>query len=250
MSSPNRENPIENPAKGARINDARLDALLDAFFDKELSPEDSGDLFKGLRADKAKAREFADTRRFVEELRRPVAAPDQTRGILDAVHAKRPWLRDRDVWGVRIGRLGLVAALLMVLGGVLLQRNATPDAPVWNTGPAPLTDLVRSSGEATQRTRDSATAALATFRADSQAMFTAAQPSLVAYSPAKPEIPSVPELATRLSVSCKPGEEGEPRHAVFRFVGAAGDDREIIIRAIGPGDTYEYASTVVTFRPR
>lgn len=249
MSRPRPDSPEGAPAP--RIDDARLDTLLNAFFDKELGVDESGDLFKGLRGDRAKAREFADTRRFVEELRCPVDAPDQTRSILDAVHARRPWLRDREVWGVRFGRLGLVAALLMMLGGVLLQRNATPDAPVWNAGPAPLTEFVRSSGEATQRTRENATAAFATFRADSS-MFSPTPAQFATVASLKPAMPSVPDLAARYSVSFKP-EDGECTRNAYRYVATAvgtTGDREIVIHAVGADDRFEYASTVVTFRPR
>lgn len=250
MSQPigSNPNPADGPAGGkGRIDDARLDALLDAFFDKELSVDDSSDLFKGLRTSPKKAREFASTRRFVEELRRPVDAPDLTRDILAKVHAKRPWLRDRDVWGVRLGRLGLVAMLLLVLGGVLLQRRATPDAPVWNAGPAPLTDLVRSSGEATQRTRENAQAALATLRVDGPLFGVGAQPiaTAVAY---KPSMPDVREYLERYEISTKPSDLA---CAGFRASSSRSPDRDVLILRIGaePGQ-YEVSSTVVTFRPR
>lgn len=250
MSQPigSNGNSPEGPAGGAgRIDDARLDALLHAFFDKELDVEDSSDLFKGLRKSPRKAREFAETRRFVEELRRPVDAPDMTRDILAQVHAKRPWLRDRDVWGVRLGRLGLVAMLLLVLGGVLLQRRATPDAPVWNAGAAPLTELVRSSGEATQRTRENAQAALATFRVDGPIFGVSAQPAatVVGY---KPSMPDVRDLLDRYEISLKPADT---ICAGFRASSSRASDRDVLLLRFGaePGQ-YEVSSTVVTFRPR
>lgn len=250
MSQPlgSNANPTDGRGGGrGRIDDARLDALLDAFFDKQLSVDDSSDLFKGLRTSPKKAREFAATRRFVEDLRRPVDSPDMTRDILAKVHAGRPWLRDRDVWGVRLGRIGLVAMLLLVLGGVLLQRRATPDAPVWNAGPAPLTELVRSSGEATQRTRENARAALATLRVDGPLFGVVSQPiaSVVAY---KPAMPDVREYLTRFEISPKPSDLA---CAGFRASSSRSSDRDVLILRIGaePGQ-HEVSSTLVTFRPR
>jgi len=250
----NNENPVDGPApSGAKraLDDARLDALLNAFFDKELGADESGDLFKGLRKSPKKAREFAATRRMVEDLRAPVHAPDLTRDILAAVHQRRPWLRDRDVWGVRLGRLGLVAALLLVLGGVLLQRRATPDAPVWNAGPAPLTELVRSSSEATQRTRHDAQAAIASIRADASLFGVAPRRAATVVS-FKPSLPELAQVGDRYSVSRKPDET---RCAGFRS--ARSTDRDVLLlRLSAPGAVGaangqgEYASTVVTFRPR
>lgn len=235
-----------NPAP-RRIDDARLDALLNAFFDKELSAEDSGDLFKGLRANPAKAREFAATRRAVEDLRRPVAAPDLTNAILDAVHAKRPWLRDRDVWGVRIGRLGLVAALLLVLGGVLLQRRATPDAPVWNAGPAPLTEFVRISGEATLRTRESAEAAIASLNAPRAFAFASGDEPVVFQARSMPDLASG---AAQYRVSFKPDAAWHARTIEVRVRSVDAERGGIVTLNLTDPAASPMESTVVTFRPR
>jgi hypothetical protein len=241
-------NPSGRPPR--RGDEARLDALIDAFFDKDLDADRSGSLFKGLRADPAKAREFAATRRFVEELRAPVDGPDLTANILGSVHTQRPWLRDRQVWGVRLGRLGLVAMLLLVLGGVLLQRRATPDAPVWNAGPAPLTDLVRSSGEATQRTRENAQAALTNFRVDSS-IFGVAQPSAATTASFKPVMPDLPHASATYLVSFKPVEERCTRRDRASDSRSGRFDRDVVIlRLDGVESGREVGATLISFPQR
>jgi hypothetical protein len=248
VSEPVGNNPSGQPPR--RADEARLDALIDAFFDKDLDADRSGSLFKGLRADSAKAREFAATRRFVEELRVPVDSPDLTANILGSVHAQRPWLRDRDVWGVRLGRLGLVATLLLVLGGVLLQRRATPDAPVWNAGPAPLTDLVRSSGEATQRTRENAQAALTNFRVDSS-IFGVARQGEVSTASYKPVMPDLARANTTYLVSFKPVEESCTRRVRFSDSRGGGLDRDVVIlRLDGLEPGREVGATLISFPQR
>ncbi len=245
MTDARGNNPAGQPGK--RADDAHLDALIDAFFDKDLGAEQSGSLFKGLRSNPRKAREFAETRRFVEELRVPVDGPDLTADILGSVHAQRPWLRDRDVWGVRLGRLGLVAMLLLVLGGVLLQRRATPDAAVWNAGPAPLTELVRSSGEATSRTRENAQAALTNFRVDST-VFGVAQQSAASTASYKPTMPDLPQASAAYTVSFKPVEERCSGR--FRASGSRGDRDVVILRLNGLQADTEVGATLIAFPPR
>lgn len=253
----NQNGTPDGPARGAQSDEARLDALLDAFFDKELSVDDSSSLFKGLRTSPKKAREFAATRRALEGLKDLDPAPDLADQILSAVDRQRPWLRDRDVWGVRIGRAGLVAALLLALGGTLMHRRATPDAQIWNPAPAPVTDLVRSSGEATSLTRESAQAAMISLRNEA----TRFAPSRSAQSVAglasfKPGVPDPEACADLYAVSFKPVDAGQSSRrtrgmAATGFGVASRSEGDLIILRLVPGDEPgEGGSTVVTFRPR
>lgn len=238
-------------------DDARLDALLDAFFDKELSIDDSAMLFKGLRSSPKKAREFGATRRALEGLKDVDPAPDLADEILSAVDRQRPWLRDRDVWGVRLGRAGLVAALLLALGGTLMHRRATPDAQIWNPAPAPVTDLVRSSGEATSLTRENAQAAMVSLRNEATRFVPSrsmqATAGLAAFKPGVPD----PEAGGEVyAVSFKPTDAGSPSRrsrgmAATGFGVASRSEGDLIILRLVPGDEPgEGGSTVVTFRPR
>lgn len=258
IPGPNPGATPDGPARGERFDDARLDALLDAFFDKELTVDESSSLFKGLRTNPAKAREFAATRQALESLRTPEPAPDLADEILSKVHAQRPWLRDRDVWGVRIGRAGLVAALLLALGGVLYQRSLTPDAAIWNPAPAPVTDLVRTSGEATSLTRESAQAAMVSLRTEAvrfvpQRIETQPQAAgLASFKPGASDPAASADQAT-FAVSRKPCGEGDRERRV-RFYAAGASQRpegDWILLRLTPGDEPgEGGSTLVTFRPR
>lgn len=259
MSAPGPANPgatPDGPARGERFDDARLDALLDAFFDKELGVDDSSALFKGLRTNPTKAREFASTRRALESLRDLEPAPDLADEILSKVHAHRPWLRDRDVWGVRVGRAGLAAALLLALGGTLYHRSQTPDAPIWNPAPAPVTELVRSGGHATSHTRESAHAAMVTLRAEAS-RFTprrADTPVVASFVALKPGVDDS-AVAEDLSFSYSPkpcdGASRERRYRVYATGSAQRTEGDWIFLRLSPGDdAVEGGSTLVTFRPR
>ena len=133
IPGPNPGATPDGPARGERFDDARLDALLDAFFDKELPVDESSSLFKGLRTNPAKAREFAATRQALSAPHSR-ARPDLADEILSKVHAQRPWLRDRDVWGVRIGAPGSLRVAAGPRRGAL-PRSLTPDAAIWNPAP-------------------------------------------------------------------------------------------------------------------
>ena len=137
--------------------------------------------------------------------------------------------------------------LLLVLGGVLLQRRATPDAPVWNAGPAPLTDLVRSSGEATQRTRENAQAAFTNFRVDST-VFGVTQQSAATTASYKPAMPDLPKPTAAYTVSFKPVEERCSRR--FRVDGSRGEHDVVILRLDGVEPGREVGATLISFPQR
>ena len=63
--------------------------LVDAFFDRELAPDETRSLFQALRAAPAARDEFDRTQDMLDGLRRPVAGPDFTASVLAEVGRRR-----------------------------------------------------------------------------------------------------------------------------------------------------------------
>jgi hypothetical protein len=137
------------------------DALLDAFFDGDLDDAGKRCLFDGMRNDPAAAERFARTMFAMEQLRRrPGAdAPDFSRAVLAEVDRRRRWLTPSARRAVQVGRLGAVAAILVVLAGGFIYKRNNPQSALLADRPAPLTSVVETSRiEARQGIRGMASA--------------------------------------------------------------------------------------------
>ncbi|TVQ33679.1 MAG: hypothetical protein EA376_01485 [Phycisphaeraceae bacterium] len=127
--------------------DQNADALIDAYLDRELPPERSAELFKTLRSNRQAADRFDSMQKLVDDLRRPVEAPDLTASILSEVGRRRGWLPEPMRRAVTFGRLSAAACFLLLLGGLFVVDRIAPDSTPFPTGPEPITNLV-STGRA------------------------------------------------------------------------------------------------------
>lgn len=128
-----------------RATGPELDALIDAFFDGELSAEDEAALLERVDRDPVAAERFARTSWAIDELRRPMRAPDFTGTVMDRVHGRRAWLSDGWRRFVGVGRLAAAAGVLLALGAGLAARRAAPDSATLGTQAGPLSRVVDAS---------------------------------------------------------------------------------------------------------
>ena len=134
------------PANDADGAHAIPEDVIDAFFDETADAEMSRN-FDALMKDKDRLHDVFTTRRAIDELRRPVHAPDQTRAILDRVDTHRGWMRPRSRRRVTIGRYAAAGLLLGLVAGAFVSQRVAPDAFNVIDRPAVVGDLVQSSSE-------------------------------------------------------------------------------------------------------
>lgn len=119
-----------------------LDALIDAFFDGELSAAEESALLDLVDRDPVAAERFARTAWVIDEIRRPMSAPDFSGSVMSRVHGRRAWLSDGWRRFVGVGRLVAAACLLLALAGGLAARRMAPDSVTLGTQAGPLSQVV------------------------------------------------------------------------------------------------------------
>lgn len=117
------------------------DALIDAYFDRSITPESKSRLARLLSTDPAATIAFGECDRAVEALRAPVVAPDFSAAILDEVGRRRGWLGASLQRLVSIGRLAAAAVLLLALGLTLAAKRWAPDSGVFPSAATPIADV-------------------------------------------------------------------------------------------------------------
>lgn len=114
--------------------------LVDMYFDGTISPAARTALDAKLEREPELRREVRATKRVIEKLRAPVGAPDMSDEILRRVAEINGFASAktrRRVWGAR---LAVAACLLGVLGTAVTLRTMYPEAPIWASDPAPVSD--------------------------------------------------------------------------------------------------------------
>lgn len=121
--------------EGAAAETARIDALMDAYFDGEISEDDRVRLFELLRRDPDRCLRFVEMQRTALLLERQPAGPDQTEAILARLDAAAP-LRARAAGrrasfriGPAAGRLGIAAAVALAGAGIVILGQVGPPRP-------------------------------------------------------------------------------------------------------------------------
>ncbi len=117
------------------------DALVDAFFDRELSPEAQRQVLRAVRHDAHTRDELERTAEALASLRDQPLAPDMTRQILARADSRRRFLPRRLRRITRTARLGVSGAALLVLLGVATAQRAWPDALSLTPHDTPLADV-------------------------------------------------------------------------------------------------------------
>lgn len=134
----------DNPTMRGEDSPLELEALIEAYFDRELPAHMELPLQRLVREDSRAARHFSETEAAVEALRMHAPdAPDLTSRILSEVGHRRGWVGARLQRFVAIGRVGIAACLLVALSAMLLANRYAPDAAVFNTAPTPIADVAQ-----------------------------------------------------------------------------------------------------------
>jgi len=127
---------------------------VDAFFDRELTPDSIESLLDSMRQSRAQKRQFDDTQSMLDDLRTPVEAPDFSGKVLGELSDRRGWLSTGQRRMVFAGRLATAACLLLVVTGLLLVRRDNPEAFQGAQVAGPVTEVVEATGaETTARFR-------------------------------------------------------------------------------------------------
>ena len=119
---------------------------VDAYFDRELTPDSIESLLTSLRRSRAERRKFDDTQSMLDDLRTPIQAPDVTAGILGEVGDRRGWLSSGQRRLVFAGRLATAACLLLVVTGLLVIRRNNPEAFRTADATGPVSEVVEAGG--------------------------------------------------------------------------------------------------------
>lgn len=126
---------------------------LDAFFDDEMSDDESELLYEHIRRERELAADMLGTQRALDALRTVPRCPDFSQQILQRVDRKRgllsgPWLQR-----VFVGRVAIAAGLLLAMGGIFALHRASPGlatmgqpTPIGQLASAVPADARRSSG--------------------------------------------------------------------------------------------------------
>ncbi|MFI4897829.1 MAG: hypothetical protein ACIARR_08385 [Phycisphaerales bacterium JB059] len=130
-------NPNHDPSSPGPIPDA----LIDALFDRELSPDARRDVFDAVRHDAHARREIEGAAEALAALRDQPVAPDLTDRILARADARRRFLPKRLRRFTRATRLGASGALLIALLGVAAAQRAWPDRLALAPLDTPLADV-------------------------------------------------------------------------------------------------------------
>lgn len=123
------------------------DELIDAMFDRELSPADQERLFKTLRRDLKRCEEVARTRRMLAMLREQPECPDFATRILGEVRARRGFLPQSLRRMVTGGRVAVAASLLLGVLTIALIERRWPGTTALTPEPRPVTDVIQAGGE-------------------------------------------------------------------------------------------------------
>ena len=129
------------------------EALVDALFDRELSPEARRHVLSSVRHDAHARREIERTAEALAALRDQPVAPDLTQRILSRADGRRRFLPRRLRRFTRAARLGVSGASLLMLLAVAGAQRAWPGAFSLSRTQAPLglvDDAIR--GDALQST--------------------------------------------------------------------------------------------------
>ncbi len=129
---------VESPTQ------ADLDAMIDSFFDRELDHESRRNLDAVLESQPRERDRFDTVQDLIDDLRRPVRAPDFTSSVLAEVGRRRPWMPAPLRRYVTAGRMGLAASFLVALAGAWMIERQTPGVYDLREQPAPLTQLVNA----------------------------------------------------------------------------------------------------------
>lgn len=119
---------------------------IDAYFDRELTPDSIESLLASLRRSRSQRRKFDDTQSMLDNLRTPIEAPDTTARILDAVGERRGWLTPGQRRLVLAGRLATAACLLLVVTGLLVLRRSNPEVIRGANASGPVGQVVEAGG--------------------------------------------------------------------------------------------------------
>ncbi len=128
----------------------QLEELLNAYFDRELPPEEEAALARLLEQDARAARFFGESESAIDALRSPVKAPDLSSRILTEVGRRRGWLGARLQRFVAVGRVAIAACLLLALAVTLTAKRFAPDAAIFPQGPSTITDVAQCAADDTK----------------------------------------------------------------------------------------------------
>ncbi len=130
-------------------NDVPADALIDAYFNRELTSSQSNDLFSMIGEDEVVRDDFDATQNVIDALRAPVDVPDISSSVLDEVGRRRGWLPPRIRSIVTIGRLSVAASFVLVLTAMFLIERSAPGSLDVRPTSQPLTNLVQAGSTET-----------------------------------------------------------------------------------------------------
>ena len=119
---------------------------VDAYFDRELTPDSIESLLSSLKRSRSQRRQFDDTQSMLDDLRTPIKSPDASRQIIGEVGDRRGWLSFGQRRMVFVGRLATAACLLLVVTGLLLVRRSNPEAFRAVDKAGPVSEIVQASG--------------------------------------------------------------------------------------------------------
>ncbi len=135
-------------ADGASSEGSIPEDLVDRFFDGELDDADRRAFLRGLPGDLDRCEQVAKTRRMLDLLGSGgsfASAPGLTGRIIAAVDKQRGFASRHVRTLARAARLGLAAAVVLVVGAVAAVERVAPDATRLAPAPAPLTSALRES---------------------------------------------------------------------------------------------------------
>jgi hypothetical protein len=155
----------------ARLRDRRAERrvsgrtdreAIDAFFDRELAPDEAAALFRAISRDEQAAAHVQQTQRALDALRTPVKAPDLSQSILAEVGRRRGgWLTGTTRRVVTLGRFAVAASLLLIVTGGFVADRLSPGALDMGDSQTPLASLVEESRESASRSIERVRASIA-----------------------------------------------------------------------------------------
>lgn len=104
------------------LDDAEVDALMDRYFDGDISDDDRVRLFGLLRRDADRCLQFVEMQRTTLLLERAPAGPDQTDAILARIARQRPAQRISP----RLTRFAVAAAVALAGAGLVIVSQSGP----------------------------------------------------------------------------------------------------------------------------
>ncbi len=225
------DQPIRDP-------DPRVpDALVDALFDRELSPEAQRQILGAVRHDAHTRTELERTAEALAALKDQPIAPDLTAQILARADGRRRFLPRRLRRVTRAARLGVSGAVLLVLLGVAGAQRAWPEALSLTPRDTPLADVNDAlMGDAIQGANtlrsgvDQACSSLVSLpRSDTRAGFVRVE-QLELTRPAAPRVRAAFTLVSLNAPPADPGTTAQPGRAfsatmLIRFKSSAPDAR-------------------------